>query len=129
MNIDKYKDYQLCYVSGGDCYFANIEPSKVWGDDWNDAPYEHNAGTPYGDKYDIFKLKIESDLIEPCEYQTNSPYSVEQINQGAVAWLRTDSWCETQFAIQAGTTVEEFIRIVQKHGGSIFVKLEENKWT
>ena len=39
--------YKLCYVSNGVLYFTNKELSEQWGDDWNDHPYEHNAGEPY----------------------------------------------------------------------------------
>lgn len=38
---------RLCYVSGPFAYFTSKELSEQWGDDWNDAPYEHNAGEPY----------------------------------------------------------------------------------
>lgn len=38
---------KLCYVKGSFAYFTTQELSKQWGDDWNDAPYEHNAGEPY----------------------------------------------------------------------------------
>ncbi|OGN14800.1 MAG: hypothetical protein A3J47_00270 [Candidatus Yanofskybacteria bacterium RIFCSPHIGHO2_02_FULL_43_22] len=38
----------LCFVEGNTAYFTTQELSKQWGDDWNDAPYEHNAERPYG---------------------------------------------------------------------------------
>jgi hypothetical protein len=40
-------NYKLCYVKGAWAYFTNKEIKDQWGDDWNDAPYEHNAGEPY----------------------------------------------------------------------------------
>ena len=39
---------RLCYVSGCFAYFTSKDLTEQWGDDWNDAPYEHNAGEPYG---------------------------------------------------------------------------------
>jgi hypothetical protein len=38
---------RLCYVSGNCAYFTTQALEKQWGDDWDDAPYEHNAGSPY----------------------------------------------------------------------------------
>jgi hypothetical protein len=37
----------LCYIEGCWAYFTTQPLDKQWGDDWDDAPYEHNAGTPY----------------------------------------------------------------------------------
>jgi hypothetical protein len=44
------RDPVLCYVAPESpwCYFTTKDLSEQWGDDWNDAPYEHNAGPPYG---------------------------------------------------------------------------------
>lgn len=111
------------------------------GDDWDDAPYEHNAGEPYNywselieDNEDIFKRKYkhheikhkvlyfetESNMILPCDNYLNSPYSVEDINKQAVAWIHTDD-----FNILAGTTIENFIDILERHGGKVFLPKEE----
>ncbi len=38
---------RLCYVEGSWAYFTTQELKNQWGDDWNDTPYEHNAGDPY----------------------------------------------------------------------------------
>lgn len=41
---------RLCYVDGLDtltAFFTTRPLAEQWGDDWNDAPYEHNAGRPY----------------------------------------------------------------------------------
>jgi hypothetical protein len=38
---------RLCYVDRPWAYFTTQPITKQWGDDWDDAPYEHNAGTPY----------------------------------------------------------------------------------
>ena len=38
---------RLCYIDSKCAYFTSQEIDKQWGDDWNDAPYEHNAGEPY----------------------------------------------------------------------------------
>lgn len=85
-------------------FFTKLDLLEQWGDDWNDAPYEHNAEEPYEDtEGDIIEVPfafIGSEDDEgyfstyPLEYKLpkdygggNSPWSVEDINLGAVPWL------------------------------------------
>ena len=123
----------LCYVSLPWVYFTTQALSDQWGDDWNDAPYEHNAGTPYSPcwhrqkkvcqcdickrdynedgtpKWEICKLAISDHNFEtPEEGQCNSSYSVEDINGGAVPWLRNGS-----FKIYAGMGYLDFLDIMK----------------
>lgn len=108
------------------------------GDDWNDRPYECNAGEPYDswselieDNEDIFKRKYNHHPIKhkilyfevydwtdqrPCDMGN---YSVEDINKQAVAWVHTN-----EFNILAGTTYENFIDIIEKHRGKIYLQKE-----
>lgn len=136
--------YKLCYIDDngysnqGVAYFTdNLE--NQWGDDWDDAPYEHNAESPYHewselieDNKDISKRKWEhhpinikkvyfelDDYKVPCSGYSNSPYSVRDINRGVVAWLWSD-----QFKLFAGATMEEFIQTIETHGGSVYLKKE-----
>ena len=50
-------------------YFGDTECENYWGDDWNDTPYEHNAGPVYNE----FILKTETIyttteiILEPCD--------------------------------------------------------------
>ena len=62
--MDKYLDYQLCYVSCVDpwgmfeLYFTN-NFNDQWGDDWNDRPAESNAEPPYeDDNHKIFSIMV-----------------------------------------------------------------------
>lgn len=115
--------YKLCYVeSGKGCaYFTNVELKDQWGDDWDDIPYEHNAGEPYSDKNNIKKVYFElpKTYYTPCSNTPNSSFSVKDINYGIVAWIWTD-----QFKLFAGTTLKEFIRVIQENGGKIYIELE-----
>ena len=45
-------------------------------------------------------------------------FSVEDINKGTVAWVHTD-----KFNILAGTTMEEFIKIIKEKGGKIYMEV------
>ena len=40
-------ELKLCYIDGAWAYFTTQALADVIGDDWNDAPYECNAGAPY----------------------------------------------------------------------------------
>ncbi len=108
--------YRLCYVDDNILYFTDHFKTQ-WADDWNDAPYEHNAGTPYefiedwSDEENIKHghghirlLAFEPDyhIIRPCDsFAYNSPYSVEDINKEAVPWL----FCEEAGGLMAGSTI------------------------
>lgn len=121
---NKYNNYQLCYVDNlSDCgtmelWFSKEDYTKVWGDDWDDAPYEHNAGEPYseikdGIKNDYIKIIINcvdyTVILAPCSHTLNSNFSVEDINiRKQIPWLRNDD-----FNIWAGTTLEETLSLLK----------------
>lgn len=118
---------KLCYIKDNTAYFTSIDDiKKQWGDDWNDAPYEHNAGTPYSDSDDnIIITKImftDANFTYPHSGGINSPYSVEQINHGATPWLST--W-DKKDNIYAGASEEAFIEFVQRNEGEIFLPLKK----
>lgn len=125
------KKYELCYVDGNKAFFTN-DWEHQWGDDWNDAPYEHNAGRPYTffykDKQE-YPIKLKELYYEfptkwvklPCDDYINSPYSVEMINKGAIAWIIGDT-----FVIPAKTTYEDFIKIVEENEGKIYLLKERS---
>lgn len=49
----------------------------IFGDDWNDTPYEHNAGTVYDRFYtDTVEIAfpLSTSVFEPCFGYSNSPY-------------------------------------------------------
>lgn len=123
----------LCYVSGQCAYFTTCELSKQWGDDWNDAPYEHNAGSPYewrsgsgADPYRIVRLYFDDvPYDQPCDGCCNSLYSVEAINAGRVPWLAYPHWREDASKdrhIFAGETLSEFVRKVREAGGKVYTE-------
>jgi hypothetical protein len=79
----------LCYVEKCWAFFTRAPLSAQWGDDWDDAPYEHNAGWPYeeytsnGTRLDsrIVKIAFDSDLQTPADRGGGiSRFSVEMIN-------------------------------------------------
>src|SRR5690349_11097121 len=109
----------LCYIDGAFAYFTTKPLAEQWGDDWNDAPYEHNAGTPYGPyrsykarhpdsgelvemsdfhddgtpKWEISQVAWDGPLSTPADLGgANSRWSVDMINAGMTPWLCTDGY-------------------------------------
>lgn len=128
-------DYKLCYVRGNFAYFTTQALGEQWGDDWNDAPYEHNAGLPYtpsqhdlkqGKSWSIEQVAFDADLVTPDDGHCNSPYSVEQINAGAVAWLRSCFWRSgPPIVVPAGVSIEQFTALVHQAGGEVYRRVEK----
>lgn len=125
----------LVYVSESWAYFTTRPDwQNQWGDDWNDAPYEHNAGEPYRwmpymaergiEPYEIIKLAYDGPLVTPDWSQLNSPWSVQQINAGAVPWLQPFTTSDVQVFIRAGVSVEEFQKLLAHAGGDVYRKVE-----
>lgn len=133
---EKEEQYKLCYVKNNKAWFtSNFE--KQWGDDWGDIPYEYNAGEPYDHwdeeiphKYPVITKEYKEHKIEhkivffdlsyydfklPYDGFNNSPFSVRDINNKAIAWIRGND-----FNILAGTTYKEFCEIIESHGGKIY---------
>ena len=119
--MDKY----LCYIEDNFAYFTNNLKDQ-WGDDWDDKPYEHNAGPPYEhDEFKITKLAFQSELETPAERPgLNSLYSVQEINNKKTPWLSGKTPIR-YVEIYAGTTMEVFIDVILNSGGEIYLKLEK----
>ena len=144
----KYPEYKMENIQNPDyvpgekelyAYFTPIELSEQWGDDWNDAPYEHNAGSPYDDiiveteeKNGLkFATKVEHygiimipfavksfyyKLPKDYDYCGNSNFSVDMINSGAVAWIYdpADGKMKNMTSIHAGCTIYEFLQKLKR---------------
>ncbi len=126
----KEKEYKLCYINENKAYFTDSF-EKQWGDDWDNAPYEYNAGEPYSAYYEDkkrYKIDIKELYFELPSYWDYLPYerghcySVEQINKGATAWLEA-----ADLSIKAGTSLEEFKKVVKEHNGKIYALIEKDE--
>lgn len=134
------KEFYLCYVEGNKAYFTS-DWENQWGDDWDDAPYEYNAGEPYTENYNaeclgvwngcshypeieqkVLYFEFKTEWIKlPCDGFINSPFSVKAINRGDIAWIRG-----SDFNIPAKTTYDDFIKIVESHNGIIYLPKENS---
>lgn len=162
-SVDREVEPVLCYVTSRFAWFTTAPLEKQWGDDWNDRPYEHNAGDPYPEHYvpmdevddpdptevvdtwdedgktktrrvrirhRLLKFAWEGPLFTPAARsgQMNSPYSVEDINEQAHAWLAQmeSDIGATKVAIYPGATVREFITGVKRAGGEVYIPLGDS---
>lgn len=117
----------LCFVKEPWAYFTTQSLKKQWGDDWNDAPYEHNAGEPYlphGDEksWEIIKVAWDGDFDTPDSYVANTNWSVEDINNKCVPWLASASFMDRRICIWAGTRLPVFKKLIKKGGGDVYLK-------
>lgn len=140
----------LCYVDDQWAYFTTQRLEDQWGDDWNDAPYEHNAGRPYEPcwhrkggkscdctacekgwnpdgtpKWVISKVAWNGQLDTPSGGidRLNSPWSVQDINGGVIPWLRTNKYAGSnvpRVIIPAGITLSTFRTLVEAVGGQVY---------
>lgn len=122
----------LCYLEAPWAWFTTANLTDVHGDDWDDAPYEHNAGAPYEwceymaetgvERYKVVAVAFEGGPMywrEPCDGHLNSPFSVEQINEGAAPWLAS---YDGSIKVNAGTPLSAFKRVIKDNGGRVWVE-------
>lgn len=150
--MEKFLNYKLCFVdsdseyAGDDLtlYFTELDDvTKQWGDDWDDAPYEHNAGTPYENDYSqpeqgvkngrgiypkigIYKIIVTGgyNILTPRSKQLNSPYTVEDINKGVVPWLTIMNKKDKSIYVKAGATLKETLEALGKSQDYINIYFE-----
>lgn len=136
------KEPILCYIKEPWAYFTTQSLQKQWGDDWDDRPYEYNAGPPYSPmvihycdergevkdprdwnadgtpKWEIIKIAWDGYFETPCTYLLNSSWSVKDINNKCVPWLITAS--DPKLKIWAGTKLSKFKKLIRKYGGNVY---------
>lgn len=123
--------YRLCYVSGAWAWFTTADVEAQWGDDWNDAPYQHNAGRPYEwyedcklPRYSLIRVAFDGPFESPEE--GNRSVSVQDMNTGRIPWLSFSSYVKPPVAFQgrlslmAGATLPEFKAWIVGLGGSVY---------
>ena len=129
--MDNY--LKLCYVDEPWAYFTTKPLDDQWGNNWNDAPYEHSSGPPYkwriedGQPWEIVRVAYSGDVVTPSYGVFNSGLSVEDINRRKAApWLRSPDYVGVVVEIWAGCHLKEFIKLIRLAGGDVYMSLEEN---
>lgn len=126
-------------------YFTTRNLADQWGDDWNDAPYDCNAGTPYLwdpehdgvqrglGRWSVFEVGFTGPFDTPAGIAFNTPFSVQDVNRGIVAWL----WCDDpaderrvpeQIVVRAGVALDQFRELVVRAGGTAEESVELKHW-
>lgn len=68
----------VAYKAFDRCSASKIYSDTYYGDDWDDRPYEHNAGEVYErfiKGYTDLKVPFDCLVLEPCDGTINSSYS------------------------------------------------------
>lgn len=129
----KIIDYYKCgnviklYLGADDC-------EDYWGDDWDDAPYEHNAGRVYSEyiqSYVEFAFPLKYDICEACNGYFNSPFSKEDMKNREVPCLTIStemSDCtEIKFKIYFGDNIDEISKQIIGLGGFKILEMRGDK--
>lgn len=112
----------------------------IYGDDWNDIPYEHNAGTVYDKFYtDTVEISfpLSTQVYEPCFGYDNSPYCKNDFLFRKVPFLLfgqlNDAWkySDFEYLLDNVSTLnklyigDDWETILVKYG-KFFTRVEEN---
>jgi hypothetical protein len=112
----------LCFVQDHCAWFTTMPLLEQQGDDWFKRSYEKTAGEPYEEPGHVLtQVFYRSSLMTPAERLFDCPWSVKEINAGAIAWL-SESHDGEPINIPAGTSLREFITTVKSAGGSVFLE-------
>lgn len=63
------------------------DDKEYWGDDWNDSPYEHNAGIVYDEYIKGYKdiaFPFDDLVLEPCDGTYNCSYCKDDMKKRKV---------------------------------------------
>lgn len=99
-------------------YYGEDDCNDYWGDDWDDAPYEHNAGEVYS-KYIRgfveFAFPLDFAIIEPSDCYFNSPYSKEDMKNRKIPCITIST--EPEIKLYFGDNIDEISKQITEHGG------------
>ena len=81
---------------------------EQWGDDWDDAPYEYNAGRVYDEfvkSVEDYSVPFDWDVSEPSDKFQNSPYTKQDMVCRKVACLTLKKTDGSEINILFGDSV------------------------
>jgi hypothetical protein len=116
----------LCMVNDNIAYFTTQPLVGQTGDDWDDAPHQYNAGTPYTDgnggkkaKWRVYEVLFD---IRKFDEVMLMPYrSVDEINKGLQPWL-SPKWGTKDKPIMAGMPLADFLdELTSRSVGFVFL--------
>lgn len=115
----KLLEKKLCLVKENRAYFVE-DFENVTGDDWNDIPYQCNAGNPYKE-FDATVVYFDGDFTTPADMSGMFITSAGIINslEYSIPWIYHDP----QHMLLPGATLKEFIEFVKSFDGKVFVEI------
>lgn len=114
-------------------FYIGDTTQDYWGDDWNDRPYEHNAGGVY-DRYVDHIIDIafpfDCDVLEPQDdwhYRGNSPFCKEDFKKRKAPCIivvsnEKDTWNDNCYS--ECCTSDDVIKFFYGDGLEVFDNLE-----
>ena len=102
-------------------YFGKDDEKEYLGDDWDDAPYEHNAGTVYNEyvwEIKEYAFPFGYEVLEPASdwhYGGNSPFSKEDMKKRKIPCLiikqiDENSWSD-DYSLLLGSKEKNVLKI------------------
>ncbi|CAN0626321.1 conserved protein of unknown function [Burkholderia multivorans] len=134
-NLDGARDqYRLCFVRAPWAYFTCLPLDEQCGENWTAIPYQDVAKPPYSDsRTQILKVAFDGPLLPPEAGRLAYSCSVEQINNGAAPWLRSENFFDGRsLVVMGGATLQAFVETIESAGGSVYGPLgwaELPPWT
>ena len=110
----KIIDFVL-YGNGFGLYLGADDCEDYWGDDWDDAPYEHNAG----EVYQRYRQGYVEFTFPLCNGYFNSPFSKEDMKNRKVPCLTIST--EPEIKIYFGDNIDEISKQIEEFGGFKFL--------
>jgi hypothetical protein len=98
-------------------YLGEDSLEDWWGDDWNDVPYEHNAGSVYPEYVKGHKdiaFPYDALVLEPCDGVCNSLFSKDDMIQRRVPCIivvpaeMQSLWDDSFSAYAGGDKIQKF---------------------
>ena len=111
IDFEHYGNIIRLYLGSDDC-------EDYWGDDWNYAPYEYNAGRVYSEYrqgYVEFAFSLKYDVYEACHGYFNSPFSKEDMINRKIPCLTIST--EPNIEIYFGDNIDEVSKQITELGG------------
>ncbi len=115
--------YRLCFVRAPWAWFTCLPLDLQCGERWADVPYQDFAQPPYSDsRAQLLRVAFDVPRLLPPEAgRHGGDWSVEQINGGAVPWLRSEEFVDAmKLSVPAGATVAEFVETIEAAGGTVY---------
>ena len=118
IDFEHYGNVIRLYLVADDC-------EDYWGDDWNDAPYEHNAGRVYEEfikGYVEFAFPLKYNVCEACDGYFNSPFSKQDMINRKVPCLTIFASAEPENKIYFGDDIDKISKQITDLGGFKFLE-------